>query len=92
MIEYKTGKFKKDCALLQKRGYNLKSLNTVIKRLKTNKPLPYEFRDHPLKNSVDNEGLRVCHIKFDWVLIYKMLKETNELVLVRTGTHCDVGI
>ena len=48
--------------------------------------LPPRYKDHPL--SGDWKHFRDCHIKPDWLLIYKV--EGNDLHLVRTGTHSDL--
>ena len=50
--------------------------------------LPAEYCDHPLKG--DKKGYRDCHIKGDWVLIYRIDKNVLTLVLSETGTHSDI--
>ncbi len=35
-------------------------------------------------------GLWECHIKLDWLLIYKKSDDALILVLTRTGTHSDL--
>ncbi|MCM1502679.1 MAG: type II toxin-antitoxin system YafQ family toxin [Bacteroidales bacterium] len=65
-------------------------LNTVIFQLASDIPLPKEKKDHPLKGKYI--GYRECHIKPDWLLIYKKIddKELQVLSLTRTGTHSDL--
>jgi mRNA interferase YafQ len=31
-----------------------------------------------------------CHIEPDWLLIYRIDKAYNELILVRTGSHSEL--
>lgn len=45
-----------------------------------------KHRDHKLKGAW--VGSRECHIKPDWLLIYRV--EGEELFLERTGTHVDL--
>ncbi|MDR0667894.1 MAG: type II toxin-antitoxin system YafQ family toxin [Prevotellaceae bacterium] len=33
---------------------------------------------------------RECHIKLDWLLIYRINEQANTLELVATGTHRDL--
>ncbi len=88
-IEY-TGKFKKDYKLAIKRGCDPQDLTTVISLLAAMKPLPEKYRDHPLENSRNYKGMRECHIKPDWLLIYKIYSDRLVLELIRTGTHSDL--
>ena len=82
----RTSQFKKDVRRLQKRGYDLDRLKRVIEKLAHNDPLDAQYADHALQGNF--KGLRDCHIKPDWLLIYK--NAPDELVLVRTGTHSDL--
>ena len=83
-----TSKFKRDIRLLKKRGYDVSLLNDVIKKLADGEVLPPLYRDHPLKGN--RKGYRDCHIKDDWVLIYKINRGILTLVLSATGTHSDL--
>jgi mRNA interferase YafQ len=38
----------------------------------------------------DFAGYRECHIRPNWLLIYKINKQILTLVLTRTGTHSDL--
>lgn len=80
--------FKKDYKRVVKRGYNIKLMENVIKKLAKQEQLPKKNRDHAL--SGDYVGFRECHITPDWLLIYEI--EQNELILLltRTGTHSDL--
>ena len=80
--------FKKDYKRIKKRGYNLKLLEDVLSLLVKGEALPQEYRDHPLIGNY--AWVRECHIKPDWLLIYKM--DDNELTVIamRTGSHSDL--
>ncbi|GHV59160.1 hypothetical protein FACS1894103_2000 [Campylobacterota bacterium] len=81
-------KFKKGLARCIKRGYDRTLLDTVIALLQNGEKLPAKYKDHALKGNKD--GLRDCHIKPDWVLIYKIKNDELVLVLLETGTHSDL--
>lgn len=85
-----TGQFKKDYKVAVKRGCNPKELETVITLLVNEQPLPEKYRDHALTNSRNYKDMRECHIEPDWLLVYKILKETLILRLIRTGSHSDL--
>jgi mRNA interferase YafQ len=80
--------FKRDYALLTRRGYEVAKLDEVILLLLRQVPLNPRHRDHPLKGRW--LGYRGCHIADDWVLVYKIDGEHLQLLLTRTGKHTDV--
>ena len=88
-IEF-TGQFKKDYKLAIKRGCDPQDLTTVISLLAAEKTLPEKYRDHALESSRNYKGMRECHIKPDWLLIYKVFADKLVLELIRTGTHGDL--
>ncbi len=47
--------------------------------------LPEEFHDHKLIGNYI--GVRECHIRPDWLLIYKVYEDVLVLQLMRTGSH-----
>jgi len=83
-----TSKFKKDLKTAEKRGYNLDLLTKVIIKLAKGEKLEEHYNDHALHG--EYKGCRECHITPDWLLIYKIGKETLYLYLTRTGTHSDL--
>lgn len=85
-----SGQFKKDYKLAVKRGYDPKKLEKVILLLCSEQALPDVYKDHALTDSKDYKGMRECHIQPDWLLIYKVVKDTLILKLIRTGTHSDL--
>ncbi|MDQ6913305.1 MAG: type II toxin-antitoxin system YafQ family toxin [Verrucomicrobiota bacterium] len=81
-----TAQFKKDIKRQRRRGKEIDKIKVVIERLLTGKPLPPNYKDHPLTGNWI--GRRDCHVESDWILIYRIL--ANELRLERTGTHSDL--
>jgi mRNA interferase YafQ len=84
--------FVKDWKRLERSGrYPMQELKDVMQFLIENRgPLPPEFFDHPLKGEwIDH---RDCHIRGDWVLIYRIdaTPQVEEIVFVRTGTHAEL--
>jgi mRNA interferase YafQ len=83
-----TNHYLKDLALIKKRGLPKKELDDIVKLLAEEKPLPEKHKDHQLKGSLSK--FRECHIRPDWLLVYKKEKKILTLTLVRTGTHSDI--
>ena len=86
-IKYTTS-FKKDYKRAIKRGLKIELLNQIITLLASGKSLPDKYRDHALGGNWT--GHRECHVKPDWLLIYKVENEVLVLTLVRTGSHSDI--
>ena len=72
-----TSAFDKDYKLLKRRGYNLKLLQEVVEKLANEEVLPAKYRNHQLIGNY--VGYMECHIRPDWLLIYKI--EKNKLIL-----------
>jgi len=69
----------------------MQELAEVMQLLIENRaPLPPEYLDHPLKG--DWRDFRDCHVRGDWLLIYRVNEtaEGEEVVFARTGTHSDL--
>ena len=81
-------KFQKDLKKVQKRGYDISLLTTVLNILANGESLPSKYRDHNLSGNY--KGCRECHITPDWLLIYEILDDELILYLTRTGTHSDL--
>lgn len=89
MLEVRyTNQFKKDLKLCAKRNYKLSLLSEVVKMLQNELSLPEKYRDHELTGNYS--GHRECHIRPDWLLIYKIENNNLILTLTRTGTHSDL--
>lgn len=81
-------KFKKDFKLMKKRGYDIKKLEDIIKKLVNEEKLPLKNKDHELIGNY--KGFRECHIAPDWLLIYRIENNILTLTLLRTGSHSDL--
>ena len=82
----RTAQFKRDYKRCKKRGYDMAELRTVMELLIAQKPFSEHHRDHEL--SGDWKGHRDCHIRSDWILIYRIAHDT--ITFERTGTHADL--
>ena len=85
-----TTQFKRDYKLAIKRGCDPEKLREVISLLSNEVTLPEAYRDHALVNSRNYKDMRECHIEPDWLLVYKVVRETLILKLIRTGSHSDL--
>ncbi len=75
-----TRRFKKDYKATIKRGLPKEGLRAIIEALANDEPLPKYCRPHlPSGNWV---GHWECHIRSDWLLIYKLADEVMVLTLV----------
>jgi mRNA interferase YafQ len=84
-----TKQFKKDYRKIAASGHHsVKDFLTVVKLLAQDKPLLEKYRDHSLSGKWI--GYKECHIKPDWLLIYKKLDNNRSLVLARTGSHSEL--
>ncbi len=83
-----SNQFKKDLKLMNKRGVNLELLDNVVNKLANLEKLDEKFCDHALTGKFI--GFRECHIKPDWLLVYRINNNELLLFLSRTGTHSDL--
>jgi mRNA interferase YafQ len=83
-----TSQFKKDARRILKRGWPEKALREVIVRLAEDEPLAASHRDHALTGPFS--GFRECHVRPDWLLVYRKAWDELILTLTRTGTHADI--
>ena len=65
-----TTRFEKELGKAKKRGLNLLEIKEVIQKLISNTPLPMKHQNHLLTG--DYVGYWECHIRPDWLLIYKL--------------------
>jgi mRNA interferase YafQ len=82
-----TTQFKKDYKRAKKQGRPIEELKILVSQLARGDRLAAKHKDHSLKGSFKQEH-RECHIRPDWLLIYRI--EEDALVLVRSGTHSDL--
>jgi len=85
-----SSKCRKDLKRARRRGLDMDAFFAVVEMLRRRETLPVRYRDHAL--TADRAGLRDCHIRPDWVLIYQIRETELGLVLVETGSHADLGL
>lgn len=83
-----SNKYKKAYKLAKKRGLDVSLLNDVVHQLAEGITLDPKYKDHQLSGTY--KAYRECHIQFDWVLVYRIVRNRCELYLYDTGTHEDV--
>lgn len=83
-----SNQFKKDLKLAAKRGYPLAQLEAIVDVLARGEALPERLKDHDLSGNF--AGFRECHIRPDWLLVYRVHHDALILFLSRTGTHSDL--
>lgn len=85
-----TKEFQKNLSKMVKRGHSKEEIDEVINSI-IDDSLEPKHKDHKWKTSFKgDDNLRECHIKPDWILLYK--KEKDCLYLKKTGTHSDFKI
>ena len=82
-----TPQFKKDYRRAKKRGRPLNELKEIAEALAEAEALDAKYKDHSLKG-YSAKTYRECHIKLDWLLIYRI--DEDAVVFIRTGTHSDL--
>ena len=83
-----TNAYKKGYKRMKKRGMDMSLLDDVVDKLLRGENLDEKYDDHTLEGQLSD--CRECHIKPDWVLVYRRNKTTITLTLVDTGTHQDM--
>ena len=81
--------FEKDYARCKKRGYDMNLLKNVVALLAENGALPAQYKPHKLVGK-HYKGCWECHIKTDWLLVWKQNDEELILLFTNTGTHADL--
>ena len=89
MLRFKTTKqFEGDFKLMTKRGKDIEKLKTVMRQLINQQALENRYHDHALTGN--EVGHRGYHIQPNWVLIYRIDRDLQEIIFVRTGSHADL--
>lgn len=83
-----TRQFERDLKRLRRGGHDLEVLKEVLAMLMTGERLAPKFKDHHLRGAW--KGRRECHIRPDWLLIYKIDRKQNLIFFERTGSHVDL--
>ncbi len=81
-----TKRFKKDLKKVLSQGRLYEDFEAIVDQLTQNQTLDKSYKPHKL--SGEYSQFWECHIKPDWLLIYKF--DTSNLWLVRTGSHSEL--
>lgn len=85
-IRYST-KYKKDIKKYAKNIKFLTALYKIVTFLEQGKPIPTEYKPHPLRG--EYKGCMECHVLSDFLLIW--YDENEDVVwLERIGTHSEL--
>jgi mRNA interferase YafQ len=84
----RSSQFKKDYKLAKKQHRNLELLIEIINKLSKKEKLPDKLKDHKLFGRM--KDYRELHLASDWLLIYQVDYNRNELRLVRLGSHSEL--
>ena len=81
--------FKKDLKKYSNSTNVIKELENVLARLICDEKLDKKYKDHALITSKKYKNSRECHIRPDVLLVYRLDKKENELILIliRIGSH-----
>jgi mRNA interferase YafQ len=83
-----TKTFERDVKRCKKRGLDITIISDVVDLLRKEGKLPAQYKPHKLKG--DYEGKWECHLKPDWLLIWKQNDSEFTLLFMYTGTHSDL--
>ena len=83
-----TSLYKRTFKAIKKRGYDITLLEEPITLLAKGEILPAKYKDHKLQGRLAD--FRECHIKGDWLLIYRIVEDKLVLSLHSTGTHANL--
>ena len=84
-----SSRYDRDLKRVAKRRKNLELLDEIVDMLAEGKPLPEKNHDHALTGNW--KGFRECHIEPDRLPVYRREDDKLILVLMRTGSHSDLG-
>jgi mRNA interferase YafQ len=82
----RTHQFKRDLERCRKRGFDLDLIRVIMGRLIHREVLEPRLQDHALRG--DWDAHRECHLRPDWLLIYRVADD--QITFERTGTHTDL--
>lgn len=82
-----TKQFKKDLKRYQNYPDKINSLESVLRCLVNETPIPAVHKPHLLKGNY--KGYMECHVENDMLLIWNDTA-TNTIVLVRLGSHSEL--
>lgn len=83
-----TAQFRRDVKRCQRQGKDMSLFKLLNETLIAGKTLPEKHRDHALMGNW--KGHRDCHITPDWLLIYRIDADEQEIEYVRMGSHTEL--
>jgi len=81
-----TSRFNKDIKQFKKNKSDIELFKFVTGKLINEEKLDLKYKDQKLSGNFI--GRRECHIKPDWLLIYKISED--KVIFERTGTHSEL--
>lgn len=81
-----TSRFRKALKRMKARGADMSLLKGILEKLQRGESLELRHQNHPLTGQWS--GNFDCHIKPDWILIYRLTEDA--LILEAMGTHSDL--
>ena len=88
-IDY-TSEFKKQLKKIVKQGKDINILLEVVTWLANYEELESKYRNHHLIDDKTYRDCMECHLKPDWLLVYKYINSNLVLLLVTTGSHSEI--
>ena len=88
-IEF-TSNFKKQLKKIIKQNKDINELLDVITKLANLENLEPKYHNHNLINDKTYKDCSECHIRPDWLLIYKYVDDKLVLVLFAIGSHSEL--
>ncbi len=83
-----TNTFKKEYQRCKKRGYDMSLLRQAITMLSETGTLPPKYKPHKLTGNY--KDCWECHLRPDWLLVWKQNDKKLILLFTNTGTHADL--
>jgi mRNA interferase YafQ len=83
-----TNRYRKSVRRCEKRGYDVLLLEAAIRILSETGTLPPKYKPHQLHGNYSS--VWECHIKPDWLLLWRQNDTELTLLFVDTGTHSDI--
>ena len=88
-IDY-TSDFKRQLKQIVKQGKDINLLLEIVTRLANYEELESKYKNHHLINDKTYRNCMECHLKPDWLLVYKYINNNLVLLLVATGRHSKI--
>ena len=85
-----TKNFKKQLKKIIKQNKDINELLEIITKLANLEQLEPKYKNHKLIDDKTYKDCMECHIKPDWLLVYKYNDKELILFLVETGSHSEV--